>query len=662
MKKYLITSAAALAFCGLFTSCSHDMDDLSAEESVFASYEKAFITAFGQPAPTQTWGFGTITKASTRAGGEFADHIGAYPDANMWTSKGFLAPDPLTPSQKLRAQYYFQMNHITDPNCPDNGQIDFFMQQVYDGGDDPMPGKSPEVYKSIANTDITSGEHMDHLTCGPDHTHTYNFNNGTCSPNPNVANRDQTDVNNTSQQHTDRIQLLLNTKTSCFGYANSDASYVRDDRWTLVSAKTIDDFCDGDPNFASWLTGKLANETDKRDVKCDDEFHRSFIGFDFDMLPDDKTYVWNYVNGQKTTPKTVTYSWASPQGGNLIYTEDGQFSEFTDWNAEITVKNGKVFRVLDSNTNMYCGDVKGMGGMDGHSEWTESAAYDPNGTNDNSLYLTNIPGHQSDHRALNLKFLAKKYEEGWLPVDTKQLKLWVQIGGCDDGYYSDWIVTFLPADSNFEPSGETVRVVAEDLTASAGNDFDFNDVVFDVSLNKDKTYALIVLRAAGGTLPLYIGEGDKAHEVHAEFGQSTGTMINTGGTDKGYANCVDGLAPKGFALPNPLSGQNGYNVRAVAKAIKVVVMKNVNGTSTPCELKAEQGEATAKLCVGTDYQYTENGKTYPCLTERTDIQGQFIYHSDTHINYNGQGKFTLYVKDIFGDDWYKTSALPRAEN
>ncbi len=591
MKKYLMIGLAALAFA----SCSkNDFVTYSPEDVVKAEYDAKFIAEFGKPAANQDWGFGSGTRAFTRATGEFANYVGAYPDANMWTSKGFLAPDPLTPSQKLRAQYYFQMNRITNPNRPDYGTKDFFMQQVYDGGDDPMTGKSPEVYKSVANTDITSGEHMDHLTCGPDHTHTYNFNNGTCSPNPNVANRNQTDVNDTKQQHTDRIQLLLNTKTSCFGYANSDASYVRDDRWTLVSAATIDNFCDNDPNFATWLAAKLpAGETD---VKCDDDFHRDFIGFDFDMIPDDETYVWNWENGQKTTPATVKYNWASPQGGNLIYTEDGEFSEFTDWNAEITVKNGKVFRVLDAQTNKYCGTVNGIGGMDGHSEWTETAAYDPNGTNDNSLYLTNIPGHQNDHKALNLKFLAKKYEEGWLPVESKQLKLWVKVGGCADGYYSDWIVTFMPATSGSTDVTYQGRIMAEDLSVSSSSDWDFNDAVFDYKLNSDGSVS-IKLWAAGGTLPLTIGgtrSTDKqtitgGREVHEAFGlTNTSTMINTGAG----------------ATINPVTFDLTGSYSQVGD-IHLWVYKTVNGVKEWVEIEAVVGEPAGKFVTNTDVNWVD---------------------------------------------------------
>ena len=68
MKKYLLTSASALAFCGLFSSCTHDLgnEGSSAQNSVVKTYEQAFVTAFGQPDPNQEWGFGTSV-ASTRA-------------------------------------------------------------------------------------------------------------------------------------------------------------------------------------------------------------------------------------------------------------------------------------------------------------------------------------------------------------------------------------------------------------------------------------------------------------------------------------------------------------------------------------------------------------------------------------------------------------------
>lgn len=89
-----------------------------------------------------------------------------------------------------------------------------------------------------------------------------------------------------------------------------------------------------------------------------------------------------------------------------------------------------------------------------------------------------------------------------------------------DGYYSDWIVKVSPAIYK-----NTKRIIAEDLGGS--DDFDFNDVVFDVALLGDAT--VVTLQAAGGTLPLYIEAAGANREVHDAFGVSRATMVNTTG-------------------------------------------------------------------------------------------------------------------------------------
>ena len=525
-----------------FTACSSD-EDFSFNENEYveaqkalieAKYQQAFVNAFGQPAKNQTWGFGNVT---TRATGEFANHVGAYPDANMWTSKGFLAPDPLTHAQKLRAQYYFQMNQIINPNRPDYGTKDFFMQQVYDGGTDPMAGKSLEVYPAAdGSTMINSGEHMDHLTCGPDHTHTFNFNNGTCSTNGNVANRDQTDVNNTAQQHSDEIQLMLNTKTSCFGYANSDASCVRDDRWTLVSAKTIDDFCDGDPNFQTWLAGKLLQgEVDK---KCDDEFHRDFIGFDFDMLPDEFIFsgVEQWENGDASN------NWQRIYKGKT----------YSEWDYYRYDLYGAKYHYISANRNQYCG---------------ESQTIDP---------------EPSQERALEL------FSEGWLPAAGSANKTWVKVGGCADGYYSDWIVTFMPADAGTEPVVKKVRILCEDMNADpAGEkgDFDFNDAVVDLTLDgpnvEDAHVTKIEILHTGAQFDIYVD----GHEVHDALGIAKGSF------GSGYAAFTPTAADLTVA-------------DIVFKTHRVFTYTKPDGTKQPVDeyltLGAPAGKAPAKICVGTD--------------------------------------------------------------
>ena len=540
---------AAVAICAAFTSCSknNELFDQNAaeqakqqtsEQKIISDYQTAFENAFGKPASNQDWGlgqYGSINKAGTRATGEFANHVGAYPDANMWTSKGFLAPDPLTQSQKLRAQYYFQMNKIENPNRPNYGTKDFFVQQVYDGGTDPMAGKSAEVYDAAdGSTKINSGEHMDHLTAGPDHLHIYNFNNGTCSTNGNVANRDQTDVNNASQQHSDEIQLMLNTPTSCFGYANSDASCVRDDRWTLVSAATIDAFCDGDSNFKTWLANKLnSGEVDK---KCDDEFHRDFIGFDFDMIPGELIF-----SGDKQ------WEYGKPEYNYQPHLVSVTYHEYDYYRYDLY---GAKYHYVSANRNQYCG---------------ESQTIDP---------------EPSDADALTL------LQNGWLPASGSANKTWVKVGGCNDGYFSDWIVTFMPATSGDEITYQG-RIMGEDLTAMSDNDFDFNDVVFDWAISADGKTAYIKLLAAGGTLPLKIGTAvGEGQEVHELFKVDKGTMVNTGVGADGITK-----EPVEFTITKTTGTFNS------AADIIVSVDKTSKGATGYMQMTAKIGKAPCLLFV-----------------------------------------------------------------
>ena len=94
-----------------------------------------------------------------------------------------------------------------------------------------------------------------------------------------------------------------------------------------------------------------------------------------------------------------------------------------------------------------------------------------------------------------------------------------------DGIYTDWIIKVVPA--NYYGMQ---RIMCEDLGDT--DDFDFNDVVFDVSIQQSwwpvGTFAKIYLQAAGGTLPveLYHNE-ERICEVHEAFGVPTTTMVNT---------------------------------------------------------------------------------------------------------------------------------------
>ena len=180
---------------------------------------------------------------------------------------------------------------------------------------------------------------------------------------------------------------------------------------------------------------------------------------------------------------------------------------------------------------------------------------------------------------------------------------------CDgDDNYTDWIVRISPAKvkSNYD-----IRIIGEDLSAGEdGNDFDFNDVVFDVKFTGDNT-AKICIVAAGGTLPLMAA----GQEVHGLFHQDTNIMINTNAADAGYPNQAYEQRDNLPTFDITLTGVKAAN----GKNIKIEVEKEVNGVKQWVELKANDGEPAAKIGVkpGFDYCNERQGisSKYPRFTQ-----------------------------------------------
>lgn len=198
-------------------------------------------------------------------------------------------------------------------------------------------------------------------------------------------------------------------------------------------------------------------------------------------------------------------------------------------------------------------------------------------------------------------------------------------------------------DDPFEP---VIRVIAEDMgdqSLKEASDFDFNDVVFDVTWVSESKVKIKIL-AAGGTLPLTVGwdgtgEDYITHEVHYMLGYSESTMINTHST---VGNYKDGVPPYEFEFTGSFSKANfAANVR---DNIPVKVRKN--GVWYP--INADQGKAPGKIAVGTDYN--------PWCDERVDID--FWWQ-----NNNKQGLFYLYTQSpaTLTKFWYKQATYRNGE-
>jgi len=177
-----------------------------------------------------------------------------------------------------------------------------------------------------------------------------------------------------------------------------------------------------------------------------------------------------------------------------------------------------------------------------------------------------------------------------------------------DWVFTDWIVRISPAE--FLQKG---RIIAEDLSASTGSDFDYNDVVFDVALvneyvqeqNANRLIAHITLQAAGGTMPLYIGGKANGKEVHELFGVSTTTMVNT---NEGTVS----KAPVQFCLDlGPAVWDGTYSYKNIP-----VDVETPQGLIT---LGVETGEAPEKICVETRYKWCNERKAiqniYPAFKD-----------------------------------------------
>lgn len=154
--------------------------------------------------------------------------------------------------------------------------------------------------------------------------------------------------------------------------------------------------------------------------------------------------------------------------------------------------------------------------------------------------------------------------------NEKGMNINIPASTCNPGFKSS---TNDP-DPDPDPDPEAdVRIIAEDLSASESSDFDFNDVVFDVTFTSNTT-ATITLRAAGGTLPLYVD----GREVHQLFKVNQTDMVNT---NHGVTR-----DPVSFDISGIDRTKNGKDI-----------MIQVKKGDTLYTLNANAGEPAAKIAV-----------------------------------------------------------------
>ena len=148
-----------------------------------------------------------------------------------------------------------------------------------------------------------------------------------------------------------------------------------------------------------------------------------------------------------------------------------------------------------------------------------------------------------------------------------------------------------------------IRIIAEDLSASGDSDFDFNDVVLDVTFGNPAT---ITLTHAGGTLPLTVN----GHEVHKLFGVWQGDdAIDVNTPKQKMVNTGAGTS----AAPVDLTHVLNVSINSRSEANTKLTLKVYKEGSWE-EMTAPKGEPACKLAVGQDFTV---------LRERQSIKGQY---------------------------------------
>ena len=465
MKKYLMIGFAAIAFA----SCSnHDIETMSQEQIIKAQYEANFVAQFGQPASNQDWGFGASTRAFTR---------GVFSNGNEWAANDrsdcmYRVPPRLTEAQQKVVIKYFQT--VKNPKYQDPHWTNYFIQQVYKGGDAALTGTnpaygepySPEKYKAAdGRTEIVGSNNMDHLaaidkTQNPEFVdHNENFNHGDCGAKDNVLDFEGTltTIKNTypvnsdaTHRHSDKINLMTNSTTKSFGYYNSNSSVRRTEYTGLVSFQTIID--------------ALGTE-----AEClNDGWNRSFMGFDFEMMIGGDLYQKDWQTQEIRYAKRTDVPGNAPQ-----YVWDGKrvmtWAEYNSEDDYIKIGTEKI-PYLVTNTNMYAGT-----NLADQSVLTNITQSNQKVYKDYNADIKNV-------ECLDLTIFKAAFEAGYYPTKDSNTE-WVKVGGTADGYYSDWIVTLTEA-KKYDVSTVTYegRIMAEDLSAQYDptgktSDWDFNDVV-----------------------------------------------------------------------------------------------------------------------------------------------------------------------------------------
>ena len=650
-----MTGIAALAICAAFTSCSHEIEQLSEEEldqfevqKIKANYEQAFIKTFGQPASNQDWGFG-VSNASTRSITVNGDVYDKFPskdevDANFPTT----IPEDADEVADLETKYKGTKVQVSWGETTMGDLWAIYAYKIVEGynlkitqaGVTTVGGgyynivngkpKAYNIYVDVPGGKVTLKRNEGHfnlyvLSGEVTLESNYGEQAGLISVGENATVNDQRNSIAANQGIKVFNRGTFNaTNTEKYDIGNF-CTFYNEGKFTATGALT---YSPGDAN-----TSYFMNLGDKAELtapamtlnSAGNFFNSGKVDIDGETKVTQKDIYW--VNDGHYTTGTLEFSaWNSTFYNycQLIvkgeaYMHDGEFNLMENSYTEAGSAKMNNFAVnMGSNTGMYIkGNLRLLGQGDNSFQ-----GFRTEGTND---YLL-IDGKAIVDCHKNTFSITKGITYSINGIDivkgTEVVSL-TQLEADQSGDLPVYVIDEatecpygeLSVTPNTNSCGATwkkkdnpadLRIIAEDLSVGDGNeDFDFNDVVIDVYYG-EKGYAKAKILAAGGTLDLKVD----GKEVHNEFSKANnnidcaGKMINTKGTQSADAyvrsRSLDDLTEPVITLTK--------EVKTPAQArdnIKIEVYKN----NQWIELEAVISKVASKVRVGTDYQW-KNEREY----------------------------------------------------
>lgn len=551
----ILLSSLILAGASLFTSCE-DYDNGFDEAMI--RYNQNFIERYGKIDPNHNWGFGEIGSVDDKGGGKTTRaNIGSDVNANQLLE----ADDNFTRIiQKYRDNSDIDIN-VTIPGYP--GADGWYHVRF----DDRSAVKHFKSEKEILNYMKTNG-----------------LGKGTVRPAGDVTNEEILYVSRWFREHKNPGTITVDWKNYFFQSISMDYDRYETEPGKCHGARILEREIQELQN-EEWVTKKeydLNYSTEYLQAKAEN-------GVDFEHdNPGNNLQGWDEINNFNQG-EYIT---------NFGIKDDKVPDNEPDKNPDIQQKELHRFIMLFLGSGTQ--DFAWRGGMDSrwynnwvlvHLDFTIVQTYD---SPDAQCELH--PGNRCISHHYNGLYLAFDWEMH--KVGSENVKSDYEC----DGYYSNWILKLSSADPETEtiPDGQPDytkyrRIMCEDLGNT--NDFDFNDLVFDVyytGTEETKYTAHITVQAVGGTLPIYIGDPNNGGiEAHGILGgkQENGTytpIINK-------ENHIDAEEITITDLPN--TNPDNVNIYVVNEGDKEAVREITLPTNEGGQYENPGSNVPQKICV-----------------------------------------------------------------